>query len=79
MLRKVIQYRYQAHSQEEALQVVEALRPLETCLDARAFGWAVAAHFEIKQEIAADALPEGCYIVPLSVLEFIQRTRGTQS
>ena len=70
-MKHCIQYTYQATSRQEAEMVANGLRPLERCIDVRVYTWSVTAHFDCT--IPPEALPEGCHIVPESVVRFIQR------
>lgn len=75
MEKNVLQYNYQAGSQEEAIAVAENLRQLEGCLDARAHSLSACAHFAMDdQGISQEVLPDGCRIVPASIVGFLNRT-----
>ena len=78
-MKHVMQINYQAHSREEAVNVADALRIQEGCIHAAAYSWSATAHFEVDQDIPEEALPEGCRLVPASIVAFLQRTGGQAS
>lgn len=71
-MENVMQYNYQANSPEEAKIVADGLRMQVGCLDARTYGYSSTAHFEVDQDIPEEALPEGCRLVPRSIVQFLQ-------
>jgi len=75
-MQQIIQYTYKIASPQEALAVADALRQLEGCLDARSYRWPATAHIAMDRDIPPAALPDGCRLVPASVLVFPQRTNG---
>lgn len=75
---KVMQLNHHAHSQNEALMACESLRIQDGCIEAHTYGLAVGAHFEMPQNVAEEAMPEGCRIVPASIVTFLKR-RGPQA
>jgi len=73
---QVIECTYQARSRQEAEEVANGLRQLEGCLDARVNVWSATAYFAMDRDIPPETLPDGCRIVPASVLVFLQRRDG---
>ena len=75
-MKQILQYTCTVSSPQEAEMVVDGLRLLEGCLDARSYIWSVTAHFEVDREIPPEALPDGCRLVPASIIAFLQRRNG---
>jgi hypothetical protein len=73
-MKYVTQYNDRAHSLEEAKEMADGLRLLEGCIHAHAYGYSVAAHFDM--DIPEEALPNGCRRVPVEVAEFLLRTES---
>jgi hypothetical protein len=70
-MEKVLQWTCHASSLEEAEMIVSATQPVEGCIDARHFGSSVTAHFDM--DIPEDAVPDGCRLVPRSIVAYLQR------
>jgi hypothetical protein len=71
--QQAMQYTCKVSSPQEAEMIADGLRQLEGCIDARSYIWSTTAHFEIDQAIPPEALPDGCRLVPTSVVAFLQR------
>jgi hypothetical protein len=63
---KMILYRFQARSMEEAHLVAFGLHQLDSCVDTLvSFSCSVEAYFEVQStESLRNTLPEGCRVIP---------------